>query len=483
MRTLNISFAIIFASMSIMPVLSQGTSHFPSDRKGDYLGYPKPGSIPEVFAPGFVSTQYAEFAGTFSPDFKEYYFTRRGPFPQGIAQIMVTKMEGDSWSEPEVAVFSSDYYEFEPFITPDGEKLYFGSRRSPDGIAPPGQMHQWYLEKVNSAWSDPVLLGSPFFERMVMYPSISYDHSLYFTDLDGIYCSEYVDGNYQDPVKLGPEINFLPLTAHSYIAPDESYLIFDGQPRGKGMSDIYISYKKQDGHWTKGKYMGKDINSGESQAIASVSPNGECLFFTRNQDIYWMDAAIIEKIKLIPEMSFSPDSGTVPFDVQFSLDLTTVPDELTAFEWDFDNDGNVDSQDQNPQHTYMQTGIFTVSLKVFTKENTATTIFKDIIQVKEDTSGFGMIDRPGKYSPHKLFQNFPNPFQDNTSIRYSIDEETNVKIRVFKINGSEIETLVEGCHKPGSYVCSFSADNLNDGPYLCKMTTDKTTYTKVMVKK
>ena len=162
-------------------------SAFSQETENKYLGYPKPGSTPEIFAPDFISTQHAEFAGTFTPDFSEYYFTRRGPFPMGLAQIMVTKNMGDSWSTPEIAEFSSNNYEFEPYVTPDGMRLYFGSRRSPDGIASAGAMHQWYLDKEETGCSEAKLLGSPFFERMVMYPAVSNDKTFYFTDLDGLY--------------------------------------------------------------------------------------------------------------------------------------------------------------------------------------------------------------------------------------------------------------------------------------------------------
>jgi Tol biopolymer transport system component len=263
----------------------------------DYLGFSKPGSTPEIFAPDIVSTAYAEFAGTFSPDMSEYYFTRRGPFPEGIAQIMVVKKEDKKWSSPTVADFSSNNYEYEPFITPDGKRLYFGSRRPINENSAPGKMLQWYLEKIEMHWSEPRLLEAPFMDMMVMYPSVSNNKTLYFTSIGGIFYSEIQDNKYQKPIKMNENINSLPLTAHPFIAPDESYIIYDCQPRGQGKSDIYVSFKRENGAWTKGISLGPTVNSGESQAIASVSPDGECLFFTRNGDIYWVDAYIIQEIK------------------------------------------------------------------------------------------------------------------------------------------------------------------------------------------
>jgi hypothetical protein len=448
--------------------------------ESDYLGYSKPGSIPEIFAPDFISTQFAEFAGTFSPDFTEYYFTRRGPFPGGLAQIMVTRKINESWTAPFVAAFSSNNYEFEPYITPDGMRLYFGSRRSVDGTAPPGEMHQWYLDKQDSTWSEPILLGSPFFERMVMYPTVSNNKTFYFTSLDGIYYSEFINDVYQEPIKMGSEINFLPLTAHSFIAPDEGYLIFDGQPRGEGKTDIFISYKKQDGFWTKGKFMGKEINSGESQAMASVSPDGECFFFTRDSDIYWVDASVIDQIRLIPEVTLEPDTGTIPLTVQFYVDLNTVPDSIIEFEWDFTNDGVIDSREQNPEYTYLEAGIYSVRLCVFTLTDSASIVLNDIVEVFDESTGFRLDDK-NHFSDYELCQNYPNPFNPTTKISYSIPQELKVNANIVDVLGTKIITLVDEEKKTGYHEVRFDAKDLSSGIYYYQFIAGNYSETKKMI--
>ncbi|MEE4257759.1 MAG: T9SS type A sorting domain-containing protein [Bacteroidales bacterium] len=454
----------------------------PLENRNDYLGFPGPGSEPEIFAPGLISTEYAEFAGTFSPDFQEYYFTRRGSFPGGIAQVMVTYKTQDGWTEPERAPFSTDNYEFEPCITPDGLRLYYGSRRSPDGVLPPGQMHQWYLDKINGIWTGPELLGDPFFDIMVMYPSIAQDSTFYFTGMDGIYVSEYQDHAYMKPVRMGPEINFLPMTAHSYIAPDESYLIFDGQIRGEGLSDLFISYRREDGSWCKGKYMGECVNSGQSQAIASVSPDGECLFFTREQDIYWMDASVIDELRLIPAISCSRDSGHVPMNVKFSLDLSTVPVPIEAVEWDLDNDGEVDSYNLDPEFTYLEEGSYTVALKVFSAGDSATWIWEDFISV-EDTAGFGMYDKDASKGLHFLYQNFPNPFANETTISYTLSNDAHVRLEVFDILGNKLAKLVDELQRPGSYKLVYNPVQSPSGSLLYRLYTGDQFLIKMMIKK
>jgi len=64
-----------------------------------------------------------------------------------------------------------------------------------------------------------------------------------------------------------------------------------------------------------------------------------------------------------PEAAFSadPTSGTFPLEVQFT---NQSMGEITDWEWDFDNDGTVDSTEQNPSYTYETAGTYTVSLKV-----------------------------------------------------------------------------------------------------------------------
>ena len=64
-----------------------------------------------------------------------------------------------------------------------------------------------------------------------------------------------------------------------------------------------------------------------------------------------------------PEAEFTvvPTAGHAPMEVQFT-DLSEG--EVDTWEWDFDNDGLVDSTLQNPQYIYNDTGTYTVSLTV-----------------------------------------------------------------------------------------------------------------------
>jgi hypothetical protein len=60
-----------------------------------------------------------------------------------------------------------------------------------------------------------------------------------FTGDDGLYASKFSNGNYLSPEKLSDIINSLQYAAHPFIAPHESYLIFDAQPQ-EGNSELFM---------------------------------------------------------------------------------------------------------------------------------------------------------------------------------------------------------------------------------------------------
>jgi hypothetical protein len=73
---------------------------------------------------------------------------------------------------------------------------------------------------------------------------------------------------------------------------------------------------------------------------------------------------------------------------------------------------------------------------------------------------------PMRYS---LVQNFPNPFNPSTTIRYNIPREEKVKLEVYNLLGQKVETLVDDVHQAGSYEIIFKADHLASGVYFYRL--------------
>ena len=281
----------------------------PAVGRGEYLGQTPPGLTPEIFAPGIISTGDFEFAGTFSPDGREFFFTRRR---SGGNRIWYTRLDGDGWTTPELAPFACDCFEFEPHITPDGQRLYFGSRRPlPNDTG--GNLHTWFVEKTATGWGEAQLFDWPAGDGFAMYVTVSDDATLYATSAHAIYKAEWADGQYAQPERLGQQINALPNAAHPYIAPDGHYLIFGAQVGGPMKSSLYVSFRLDDGSWSTPQKMGDEINATETEMCASVSPDGKVVFFSREvdgkRDIYWVDARIIDAYRPAPAPPSTGEGG------------------------------------------------------------------------------------------------------------------------------------------------------------------------------
>ena len=66
---------------------------------------------------------------------------------------------------------------------------------------------------------------------------------------------------------------------------------------------------------------------------------------------------------------------------------------------------------------------------------------------------------------YALHQNFPNPFNPVTIIRYDIVNSTHVEISVYDIAGRKVATLVDQNQMPGKYAVEWDAKNMASGIY------------------
>lgn len=307
--------------------------------KSPYLGQKPPGMTAEIFAPDIISTGHAEKSGFFSPKGKEFYFLVLGETASFIAFM---RLEEKGWTRPQLAPFSGKYDDGEFSLSPDGNALYFTSNRPIAGIGKPEDHYNlWVVTRTKTGWSEPSSLDSSINSQdpdlFPHSPSVTSDGTLYFylrtKDEQGnwdIYSSRLVEGRYTRPERLGDEINSDQWEFDPFIAPDESYLIFCSRALGGyGASDLYISFRKKDGSWTKALNLGDKVNSIRWEFCPCITPDGKYLFFASNRrfklsrskttmtfeakiklldrelnspgnghsDFYWVDAKIIEELK------------------------------------------------------------------------------------------------------------------------------------------------------------------------------------------
>ncbi len=265
-----------------------------------YFGQKKPGLIPELFAPAIVSPDGLFEGGNFSPDMKEYYFSRKnGKYKERT--FFVIRYENGNWgneSETELKW---------PKFSKEGDTLYKGNK---------------FRIRTDTGWSEYKDLGPPFSDKHIMGISFSDNGTSYFDEISfdefkkpdtvgAISYSRLINGTYEPRQKMGKEINTGTWIAHPYIAPDESYLIWDVKREdGYGGSDLYISFQTKNGSWLPAINMGDKINTELSESSGHVTDDGKYLFFSRGEwevkedgnenwvgKPFWVDSQVIENLR------------------------------------------------------------------------------------------------------------------------------------------------------------------------------------------
>lgn len=265
--------------------------------KNKYLGQKPPGLTPIPFAPGLVSTEIYEYDGAFTPDMKAFYFIRRGEENKKSAfyEYKFNEING-FWERSEIA----SPWIGRPVISSDGKTMHLGDK---------------YLKRTKSGWSEIQNLEPPTVSNDSMYImrlSSSANETYYFDTYKEndpnfpIRYSRLINGEHEAPRALPKTINTGTFLSHPFIAPDETYILFDAEREdGFGDSDIHISFKQKDGTWGEGINLGDKINTKAWEASASITPDGKYLFFSRNVgsddfenvDIFWVSVKVIENLR------------------------------------------------------------------------------------------------------------------------------------------------------------------------------------------
>lgn len=259
---------------------------------------PTPAPAPTLFAPGVISTGDYDSHPAFTPDGRTVYFLKITP-DFNFWTIVVSHLVGERWSEPEVAPFSGQYADGDPFITADGKQLFFVSRRPRPNENPDDKPHDldiWVMDKLaDGSWGAPVNPGAPVnSDASEYYPLAAANGALYFGSRRkggkggaDIYRSRLAPGKYQEPENLGDAINTEFDEFEPYIAPDESFLIFmagGGRPDSLGGYDLYVSYNR-DGKWAKAQNLGAPFNSTADEFSPKFSPDGKYFFWSSARSV------------------------------------------------------------------------------------------------------------------------------------------------------------------------------------------------------
>ncbi len=312
MRTIALIFSVNIFCLNSCPGQQRENNDFILSSAGAYFDQEAPVDVAGLFMNEVISKySEAEMCGTFSENGTAFYYNAE---LNGNWTIFLTSMIDGKWCTPKPIGFTDGFTDRDFTISPDGRYLYFGSNRPRTKGEVKQQKLDLFVSKkmATGDWSEPTNLGSTInTEYSENYPSIDSAGNLYFFSNRNeglgkceIYMSVRRNGQFEEPKLLDDNINSDKNDWDSFIAKDNSYIIFSSQNRDDtmGLQDLYISFKDKNGKWTEALNMGSRVNSTADEICPNVSSDGKYFFFTSRRrglaDIFWIDAGIIEDLRI-----------------------------------------------------------------------------------------------------------------------------------------------------------------------------------------
>jgi ankyrin repeat protein len=263
---------------------------------GLYLGQPEPGLEPRLFAPGIVSSEEHETNIAFRPDGRELFVSGISA-DQTRRWIRSMRLEDGRWTAPTPAPFASGGADFEASYGAEGRQLFFSSNRSLNKGGPAKRdMDLWMVKRAGEAWGEPTNLGPAVNGESNEYmPSADREGNLYF-ERYGLNVARWQNGAYLPATRV--EIAGAVNPGHPFVAPNGSYLLFDARPPGAGTAAqdgvLFVAFRLKDGNWSPAVRLFESTGARVYESCPTVSPDGQYVFFGRDDDIYWVSAKVID---------------------------------------------------------------------------------------------------------------------------------------------------------------------------------------------
>ena len=235
-----------------------------------------------LFGEGVVSTSAPEFATAFSPEGETVYFNRASEDRSRLT-LMGAELQDGRWNGARALPFSGESRDVDPFVSPDGSRLFFSSDR-PSEAGSTG-FDTWWVDRLEDGWGPPVRPGPPLnTEATEVFVSTSREGDLYFaSDRDGttrIYSSHLEDGEYRVADVVAFDMNLAEGAGNPLISPDGQLLFFvSDREGGAGGADLYVT-RREGGGWSPARSLKAPANSPYADFAPALSPDGKILYFT-----------------------------------------------------------------------------------------------------------------------------------------------------------------------------------------------------------
>jgi len=183
---------------------------------------------------------------------------------------------------------------------------------------------------------------------------------------------------------------------------------------------------------------------------------------------------------------FTPD--TIGNGIQFT-NTSTGTTAFTTYSWEF-GDGET-STEENPHHTYIHSGDYTVCLFINDDSTGCASHFCHPVHIYHYGEGHHhqgqMVSGDHKMGPHDphagfghLMTNYPNPFSVSTTLEYELAQPALVTIEVYNSFGKRLMLLSGAIEDKGIQTHVINADLLEPGLYFIRWSCDDETYMKTI---
>jgi hypothetical protein len=265
--------------------------------------------------PGINSTGKDEHV-TITRDGRTMYFASIREGGLGNYDIYSSRYRNGGWTKAEClpSPVNTERDEFDPFVTPDGKRLFFASNR--DNPGPYWDCEIYVSEWDGENWTYPEIYDSTFVTpgKPDWGAAIPSDSTTFFFSSGRppakpravqIFQSKWLEGRWSLPNPIPEPVNSGGWEATPYITPDGKTLYLNS---GRGRSDkrdVDIwKFRYVDGKWDHAELMDGPFRSNNNDYDPCISPDGDHFYFTSDRDggLGDSDLWVVEKIdRTLPE--------------------------------------------------------------------------------------------------------------------------------------------------------------------------------------
>jgi hypothetical protein len=239
-------------------------------------------NVARRWTPDAIASAGYESSPTFSPEGQEMFFLSADANFSNY-RILYSRCQAGAWIKPSAPSFASSLpvIEADPFLTPDGKRLYFISTRH-------DPKHEdfdiWFVDRLSSDWSEPRRLPEPVSSSASeLLPRQDAQGRLYFgsarTEGHGqgdIYVATLDVGGQWRVENLGPPVNTAAFEYEAEVSRDGSMLVVVAHRTNR--SHLYL-YKNRSGHWVEAGEIAAKLD--EFQVGPLLSPAADRLLFAQ----------------------------------------------------------------------------------------------------------------------------------------------------------------------------------------------------------